>query len=1014
MFFTEDDLEQAMLELLRKDLGYEVFYGPDVEREYDEPFDQKLVLACLKKVNVSVPEIALEEAVKRLFTLESGSLLQKNAQFMEYLQNGIAVSYHEDGEGRTAFVKLVDYVQPERNRFSVANQWTFVDHSKKRADMVIFVNGFPLVIIELKSPSREVTDVSAAYRQLRNYMQEIPRLFQYNAFLIISDGTTTKAGTLSSLEDRFMEWKSKDGERPQRAHFTPFNVLLAGMLAPDRLLDIIQNFLCFANGEREPRKILAAYHQYFAVKKAIVRTQTAAETDGRGGVFWHTQGSGKSLSMVFYAHLLQGALKSPTIVVLTDRNDLDGQLFRQFSDCERFLRQTPQRAESREHLRELLDQRQANGIFFTTIQKFEEQGTALSERRNIVVIADEAHRSQYGLTEKLNPQTGEMRVGMARIIRNNLPHATYLGFTGTPIALQDRNTREIFGDCIDIYDMTQAVEDGATRPVYYESRVIRLNLDQDVLAQIDDEYECMAKEDVEEYVIARSKRELGRMESILGAPETIESLCRDLIDHYENVRQYELTGKAMIVAYSRSIAMSIYRKLLELRPEWAEKLGVVMTSTNDDPEDWKAVIGNDAQRDQMAVRFKDNESPLKIVIVVDMWLTGFDLPSLATMYVYKPMEGHNLMQAITRVNRVFGEKEGGLIVDYVGIASALKLAMRDYTIRDQDGYGNPDIKEIALPAFLEKLEICRDLLHGYEYLSFEHASAGDKAALIMGAADFLSDVSHGEKKEIFIKEAYALRQALSLCKSLVDKSDRYESAFFEALRTILVRIAAKGKISYQEINHRINELLKQSIQSEGVLNLFKEVKIAFSLFDPEFLESLKNMKERNLALELLRKLIEEQLKRYRRTNLVQSEKFSETLQRLLRSYLNGLLTNEEVIKALLEMAEAMSQAHAEGEKLGLSNEELAFYDALSKPEAIKNIYEDAELIAITKELTDQLRKNRTIEWNKKETARAGMRRLVKRLLKTYKYPPEGLEEALETVIRQCELWTDHEGAFEEE
>ena len=728
--------------------------------------------------------------------------------------------------------------------------------------------------------------------------------------------------------------------------------------------------------------------------------------------------------MVFYAHYLQEALESPTIVVITDRNDLDDQLYGQFARCKDFLRQTPQHAESRKNLKELLANRQANGIIFTTMQKFEESNEALSERRNIIVMADEAHRGQYGLNEKVvvkQKDNGEVEaktvIGTARIIRDTLPNATYIGFTGTPISTKDRSTREVFGDYIDIYDMTQAVEDGATRPVYYESRVIYLKLDENTLHLIDNEYDIMA-DNADPYVIEKSKKELGQMEAILGADQTINSLVNDILDHYENYRENILTGKAMIVAYSRPIAMKIYKRILELRPAWTEKIAVVMTQGNNDPEEWREIIGNKAHKDDMARKFKDNSSPLKIAIVVDMWLTGFDVPSLATMYVYKPMAGHNLMQAIARVNRVFKDKEGGLVVDYVGIAAALKQAMNDYTARDKKNYGDTDVSKAAYPKFLEKLSICRDLFHGFSYEKFMTGSDLDRAKLISGGVNFILgkrvaeyELPDNEKTQnVFIKEALLLKQALSLCSSLVDEQTRMEAAFFESVRTMTVRLVSGGtgkKFTLPEVNERINELLKHSIKSEGVINLFSNVQTEFSLFDPKFLEEIANMKEKNLAVELLKKLIAEQVSVYRRTNIVKSEKFSEIIQSAMNRYLNGMLTNEEVIQELLKLAKDIAAAAAEGEKLGLTADELAFYDALTKPQAIKDFYEHDELIAITKELTDLLRKNRTIDWQKKESARAGMRRLVKRLLKKHKYPPEGMDDAVQTVMGQCEMWVDN-------
>ena len=686
--YTEADYENSVIELFKNDLSYEYAYGPDIERDFRSPLYDEVLEDALYRLNAKLPSDAIQDAVFKLRNFENGELVQKNAVFMDYLQNGIPVRYFENGEELSSIVYLVDYKNPDENSFIVANQWTFIENSNKRPDIILFLNGLPVVLVELKSPSREETDASEAYRQLRNYMIEIPSMFIYNAICVMSDQLTSKAGTITSGEDRFMEWKTKDGNY-ENTQYAQFDTFFEGMFQKQRLLDIIKNFICFSNEGINSFKILAGYHQYFAVRKAIVSTQKATVTDGKGGVFWHTQGSGKSLSMVFYAHLLQEALDSPTIVVLTDRNDLGDQLYGQFAKCKDFLRQEPVHAESREHLKTWLASRRANGIIFTTMQKFEESFDSLSERRNIVVMADEAHRGQYGLAEKIKITKNEAGeeiakrvVGTARIIRNSLPNATYIGFTGTPISSADRSTREVFGEYIDIYDMTQAVEDGATRPVYYESRVIKLKFDENTLKLIDAEYDVMAT-NADAEVVEKSKRELGQMEAVLGNDQTINSLVCDILEHYENNRQDLLTGKAMIVAYSRPIAMKIYRRILELRPAWKERVGVVMTSGNKDPEDWREIIGNKQHKDELAKKFKDNNSAMKIAIVVDMWLTGFDVPSLATMYVYKPMSGHNLMQAIARVNRVFRDKEGGLVVDYVGIASALKQAMNDYTTRDK-------------------------------------------------------------------------------------------------------------------------------------------------------------------------------------------------------------------------------------------------------------------------------------------------------------------------------------------
>ncbi len=1004
---NEEAYENSIIELF-EELGYTHVYGPDVEaRDFTSPLYEAVLTNSLHQINPNLPDEAINEALFKLKNFENAELTQKNAVFMDYLQNGITVCYTEKGEPRDTIVYLIDYENQDNNSFIVANQWTFIENSEKRPDVLLFINGLPLVLMELKSPSREETDASEAYRQIQNYKHEIPSMFIYNAICVMSDLAVSKAGTITSDETRFMEWKTVDGSY-ENTKYAQFDTFFNGIFEKSRLLDILKNFICFSNENKGAVKILSGYHQYFAVKKAIESTKHATQTDGKGGVFWHTQGSGKSLSMVFYAHLLQSALNSPTIVVITDRNDLDDQLYTQFAKCKDFLRQEPVQAISRAHLKQLLDGIKANGIFFTTMQKFEESAEPLSERRNIIVMADEAHRGQYGLSEKID-KDGNIRVGTARIIRNSLPNATYIGFTGTPLSLDDRNTREVFGDYIDVYDMTQAVEDGATRPVYYESRVIKLHLKPEILQLIDAEYDLMAQ-NADPEVIAKSKKQLGQMETILSDDDTINSLVCDILDHYENYRENLLTGKAMIVAYSRPIALKIYHKILELRPAWKDKVAVVMTSDNKDPEDWRAIIGNKSHKEDLARKFKDNNDPLKIAIVVDMWLTGFDVPSLATMYVYKPMEGHNLMQAIARVNRVFEDKEGGLVVDYIGIASALKKAMNDYTIRDRKNYGNMDIATTAYNKFKEKLQVCRDLLRGFDYGEFATGSNLVRARLISGATNFIIAREKNKEKDAFIKQALMLHQALSLCASIVEEELRIEAAFLEAVRIMILRLTESGggkKISLPEMNKRINELLEQSIKSDGVINLFSDIKEEFSLFDPKFLEEISKMKEKNLAVELLKKLIAEQISIYRHSNVVRSEKFSEMIQESMNRYLNGMLTNEQVIEELLNLAKQITAAQKEGEDLGLNTEETAFYDALTRPQVVKDFYENDELIAITKELVETLRKNKTIDWQKKETARAKMRMMIKRLLKKYKYPPEGVEDAVQTVIMQCELWTDN-------
>ena len=970
--YNEDMYEKSILELFQN-LGYTHYVGYDIERNYKNPlyFED---LENIYLINKGIDTAAIDNAIQSIQDIDTGSLEERNDKFMDYLQNGVSVNYWKDGEELSTLVKLVDFENIENNLFTVINQWTVVEKEEKRPDIVVFINGLPLVVIELKSPSREDADTSIAYRQLKKYMKLIPSLFVYNSFCVMSDLAISKAGTITAPEDRFMKWKSTDGSY-KSTQLADFNTFFIGMFEKNRFLDIIKNFTLYSKDAKENIKILGAYHQYFAVNKAVNSTLKAIETDGKAGVFWHTQGSGKSLSMVFYVNKLQ-----------------------------QILRQTPQQATSRKNLRELLDNRQANGIFFSTMQKFDDSDEPLTERKDVIVISDEAHRSQYGLEEVVDPKTGKIKIGSARKIRNALPNATYIGFTGTPISRRDKSTREVFGDYIDIYDMTQSVEDEATVPIHYESRVAEIKLDETILKKIDEEYEKL-KLEADEYNIEKSKRELSKMESLLGAPEIIDDICNDIVTHYEENRSFEVTGKAMIVAYSRPIAIKMYHKLLELRPNWKDKMAVVMSGSNDDPEEWHEIIGDKTYKKQLEKRFKDDEDSLKIAIVVDMWLTGFDVPSLATMYIYKPMSGHNLMQAIARVNRVFKGKEGGLIVDYIGIASALKRAMKEYTDRDEKNYGDMDISKIAYPRFQDKLEVCQGLFHGFDYSDFFGDSDLARSNLITRGANFMQNPRMEEKKKDFIGESLKLKQALSLCRSKATEHERFEAAFFEAVRTVIVKIESDITLSPKEINKRISELLKQSIKSEGVVSII-DVGETISLFDQDFLDKISNIPETDSAIKILESLLNEKIRSYKKVNLVKSEEFSVLLKQTMNKYIGTHITNADVIKELIEIANKIKTAQEEGEKLGLSEEELAFYNAIALPENIHDFYDDETLVKITHELTEKLRSSRTIDWQKKESARANMRSIVRRLLAKYKYPPEECKNAMDKVLAQCELWAD--------
>lgn len=1015
---NEDSYEQSIIEVLRDELGYEHLYGPDVSRtsdRYDDAFLPGAIEDSLKSINPSLNRRAIDGAITRLKEIEGGSLVAKNKVFMDMLQNGIEVRWFDGAEDRTDIVKLIDFDEPRRNLFHVVNQWTYIERgTNKRPDVIVFVNGLPLVLFELKSPARAEADNADAYQQIQNYKKQIPSLFTYNAFCVISDMLHTKVGTITASESRFVEWKSTDGSY-ETTQFADWKTPLHGMFPKERLIDILRNYILYSGDA----KILAGYHQYFAVNKALESVREAIGGSGKGGVFWHTQGSGKSLSMVFLAHLLQDAIDSPTLVVITDRNDLDSQLFNQFSMCSNFLRQTPIQAQSRSDLSHQIASRRANGIIFTTMQKFAEGDAALSDRENVVVLVDEAHRGQYGFEEKFD-RDGKKHTGTALLIRRALPNATFVGFTGTPISAEDRSTREVFGDYIDVYDMTQAVEDDATRPVFYESRVVALKLDQEILSKVDAEYEKLTSKANAETLDA-SKRNFANLDAVLGAPEVIDALCSDIVEHYENNRAHELTGKAMIVAYSRPAAMEIYQRLCELRPSWKEegKLGVVMTMGNQDPEWWFDVVGNKAHVKEMAKRFKDDNDPLKIVIVVDMWLTGFDVPSLSTMYVYKPMRGYNLMQAIARVNRVYKDKEGGLVVDYVGIANALKSAMRDYTKRDQKKYGDMDIGKTAYPKFLEKLAVCRDKMFGYDYSAFfTTESAAQRADLITGGVNHILAPGDEDTAREFVEQAGIMLKAYGLAKSCATDSERTEAGYFQVVRELIIQLTEQGgpqpgsksKLTLKQVNERINALLEQNIvHSDGVINLFKVEDETVSVFDPKFLASLSRMKERNLAYELLKKLIDDQIKGYRSKSVTQAKKYSELMQGMVNGYLNGQLTNAEVFEEMLKMAQEMLTENQKAKDLGLTEEEFAFYEALTQPQAVADYYRERndELVAITQELATKMRELRTVDWQKKQSARAAMRVAIKRLLKHHRYPPEGMESALSTVMEQCELWADN-------
>jgi len=1053
--FTEDLLEEAAIEILQE-LGYEYAFGPDISLggEYEERKDYREVILAsrvkdaLYRINRDLPEEALDEAYRQIITFNSPMLEENNRNFHKLLTEGIEVSFMENGHPRTKNARIVEFEKElfDRNEFLVVNQFTIVENEERRPDLIIFINGIPLILVELKSASDENVGIESAYNQVQTYKKDIPSLFNYNAFCILSDGINAKAGTITSNEERFMNWRSIDGEVVEPLSKPQYEVMFNGMLKKERLLDIIQNFILFQESSEDEKdvdgkklgdkktiiKILSAYHQYFAVKKAVEKTKEATSVDGdrKIGVIWHTQGSGKSFSMVFYTAGLVRELNNPTIVVITDRNDLDDQLFTTFTKSKDILRQTPKQADARKltdsqkasgngnnsievnGLFDLLNERESGGIIFTTIQKFKpEEGEmpVLTDRRNVIIIADEAHRSQYGLEAKADSKTGEVKYGYAKYLRDALPNASFIGFTGTPIDLEDRSTTAVFGHTIDTYDMTRAVEDEATVKIYYENRIIKLEADEEELKAIDEEFDELTEgqEDIEK---EKNKGKWSRLEAIVGSPNRVKKLAEDIVTHYEE-KTKAIDGKAMVVCMSRKICADIYDEIIALRPDWHSndvdkgKIKVVMTGSAADSERLQQHVGGKQRRDTLAKRMKDNSDELKIVIVRDMWLTGFDVPSMHTMYIDKPMKGHNLMQAIARVNRVFKEKSGGVVVDYIGILESLKSALRQYTDSDR---GNTGINtDVAIGVMLEKLEILQDMFHGYDYSDYMGDSQVKRIRAITGGMDFVLGMTEEDQKE-FKKIAVELSKAHSLCAaSEIGRSKALEVSYFKAVKASLVKLSAKGDraLSKSEIDARVHQMLERSIISEDVIDVFDAMGIQrpeVSILSEEFLEEVRELKQKNLAVEMLRKLLEGNIKSIERTNLVKSEMFSEKLKKALNKYRNQAITNAEVIEELIRMAHELKKMKEEQASLGLSEDEIAFYDALTADDIVKEFLEDETLKKIAKELTVAIRNNITIDWSVRKSAQAGMRRIIKRLLKKYDYPPEQAKKAMETVMRQAE------------
>ncbi|MGG7058963.1 type I restriction endonuclease subunit R [Clostridium tertium] len=1054
--FTEDLLEKAAIEIL-EELGYSYAFGPDIAYDGDTPerFNYKDVILeqrvkdALFSINRHLPEEALEEAYRKIITFNSPILVDNNKDFHKLLVEGIDVSFSKNGAIKTEKAYIIDFNKINKNDFLVINQFTVVEKEERRPDLVIFVNGIPLVVIELKSATDENVGIEEAYNQIQTYKNDIPNLFNYNAFCILSDGINAKVGTITSNEERFMNWRSIDGENIESLDVPQYEVMLRGMLNKKRLLDIVENFLLFQTSRKADYdkdgnkigdkavniKILAGYHQYFAVKKAVEKTKIACSENGdkKAGVIWHTQGSGKSFSMVFYAAKLVKELNNPTIVVLTDRNDLDDQLFGTFAKSSDILRQTPKQADVRKlseeqklsnvkskdnskevnGLFDLLNDRESGGIIFTTIQKFKPESgemPALTDRRNVIIIADEAHRSQYGFEAKTDAKTGDVKYGYAKYLRDALPNATFIGFTGTPIELDDKSTPVVFGDYIDIYDMTRAVEDGATVKIYYENRIIKLDANEDIIDEIDDEFEEIT-EGQEDNEKEKYKSKWSRLEAVIGSPNRIKKLAEDIVNHYEE-KAKSIDGKAMIVCMSRKICVDLYDEIIKLRPDWHSddvnkgKIKVVMTGSAADNQRLQAHIGGKQRRDTLSNRMKDNNDELKLVIVRDMWLTGFDVPSMHTMYIDKPMQGHNLMQAIARVNRVFKDKSGGVVVDYLGILESLKRALKQYTDSDKN---NTEIDtSAAIAVMLEKLEVLRGIVHGLDYSAYMGDTQSGRIRAITIGMNFVLGLNEKEQKE-FKQFAVELAKAHALCAA-TDEGKKYalEVSYFKAVKASLTKLDNKSVIkkSKTEMEARVNQLLERSIMSEEVIDVFDTLGIKrpdVSILSEEFLEEVRAMKQKNLAAEMLRKLLEGNLKAMEKINLVKSEKFSEKLKKTLNKYRNQAITNAEVIEELIKMAHEMKNMKTREQELGLNSDEIAFYDALTDDDAVKEFMTDETLKLIAHELTIAIRRNVSIDWSIRKSAQAGMRKIIKRLLKKYDYPPNKSKKALETVLKQAEL-----------
>lgn len=1031
-FLSEAAVEHALLDQLRA-LDYSIEreedIGPDghrPEREsHDEVVLKKRFEDAVARLNPGLPLEARQDAIRKVTQSELPSLLEENRRLHKLMTEGVDVEYYaDDGTLTAGKVALIDFEHTEQNDWLAVSQFVVINgQNNRRPDVVVFVNGLPLGVIELKAPGSAGAHLLGAFNQLQTYKKQIPALFNTNALLVTSDGIAARVGSLSADLERFMPWRTTDGTDVAPKGAPELSTLIEGVFEHRRLLDLLCHFTVFGETGSGLAKIIAGYHQFHAVRHAVNSTVTASSPEGnqRVGVIWHTQGSGKSLLMAFYAGQLvkHPAMANPTLVVLTDRNDLDDQLFSTFSMCRDLIRQTPVQAESREDLQKVLS-RASGGVIFTTLQKFGEIAEPLTTRRNVVVIADEAHRSQYGFKAKVDAKTGEISYGFAKYMRDALPNASFIGFTGTPIEADDVNTPAVFGNYIDVYDISRAVEDGATVPIYYESRLARIELDEEEKPKIDAEVNELTEED-SEVDQERFKKKWSTVEALVGSDKRLALVAKDMVAHFED-RVAALDGKAMVVCMSRRICVKLYDEIVKLRPDWhstddnAGAVKIVMTGAASDPQEWQQHIGNKARRDLLAKRARDPKDPLKLVIVRDMWLTGFDAPCMHTMYVDKPMQGHGLMQAIARVNRVFRDKPAGLIVDYIGIAQNLKSALQQYSKNDQENTGVDEAQAIAV--MMEKYEVVRDMYHGYDYVSAMSGTPQERLSMMAGAIEWILDLQQKlaakEKTKEGKKNAHRRYQdavlALSKAFALASASDeareiREEVGFFQAIRAALVKSSTGSGVTQQERELAIQQIVSRAVVSTEIVDILAAAGIKspdISILSDEFLAEVQQMEKKNLALEALRKLINDGIRSRSKANVVQTKAFSERLEDAVARYHANAITTAEVLQELIQLAKDIRAARQRGEESGLSDEEIAFYDALAENESAVQMMGDDKLKLIAHELLMSLRENVTVDWARRESARARMRVLVKRILRKYGYPPDLQDGAVQTVLQQAE------------